>query len=183
MSIEEPPYSIERRAPYYEVRRYENTIVAETFVGGDLDEASRRGFKVLADYIFGKNESQTKIAMTAPVSLSGKGDKQVLQFSMPRSFSMQKLPRPLDQKVHLREIPSRRIAVYRYSGSWSQQLFDEKLQFFLSELNKDSVSIKGEPIFARFNSPFSLWFLRRNEIWIQIEDSKLPSNPSTIHGE
>ena len=183
MSIEEPPYSIERRAPYYEVRRYENTIVAETFVSGDLDEASRSGFKILAGYIFGKNESQTEIAMTAPVTLSGKGEKQVLQFSMPRSFSMQKLPRPNDQKVHLREIPSRRIAVYRYSGSWSQQLFDEKLQFFLSELNKDAVPLKGEPIFARFNSPFSLWFLRRNEIWIQLDDRSLPSNPSSIDGQ
>lgn len=120
--------------------------------------------------------------MTAPVSLSGKGDKQVLQFSMPRSFLCKSCHDPLI-KVHLREIPSRRIAVYRYSGSWSQQLFDEKLQFFLSELNKDSVSIKGEPIFARFNSPFSLWFLRRNEIWIPLEDSKLPSNPSTIHSK
>jgi hypothetical protein len=183
MPIEEPPYSIEKRAPYYEVRRYEDTIVAETFVRGDLEEASRSGFKILAGYIFGKNESQTKIAMTAPVSLSGKGDKQILQFSMPRSFSMQKLPRPIDQKVNLREIPSRRIAVYRYSGSWSQELFDKKLEFFLSELKKDSVPFKGEPIFARYNSPFSLWFLRRNEIWMQLEDSKLPSNPSAIHSK
>ena len=183
MPIEEPPYSIERRAPYYEVRRYENTIVAETIVSGDLDEASRSGFKILAGYIFGKNESQTKIEMTAPVNLSGKGDKQVLQFSMPRSFSMQKLPRPIDQKVLLREIPSRTIAVYRYSGSWSRELFDKKLQFFLSELKKDGVPVMGEPIFARYNSPFSLWFLRRNEIWIQLEEPKLPSNPSSIHSQ
>lgn len=60
MPIEEPPYSIEKRAPYYEVRRYENTIVAETLVSGDLDEASRSGFKVLADYILEKTSRRQK---------------------------------------------------------------------------------------------------------------------------
>jgi len=169
MSIEEPRYTVEKCLEHYEVRLYEKTLIAETQVSGDVDEASRNGFKILAAYIFGKNHSQTKIAMTAPVNLSGKGQRRILQFSMPRSFSLQKLPLPIDKEVELREIPPRRLAVYRYSGSWSEKLYNEKLKFFLSQLQKDSVSVKGEPIFARFNSPFSIWFLRRNEIWIEVD--------------
>ena len=169
MSIEEPRYTVEKCLEHYEVRLYEKTLIAETQVSGDVDEASRSGFKILAAYIFGKNHSQTKIAMTAPVSLRGKGERRVLQFSMPRSFSLQKLPLPIDKEVELREIPPRRLAVYRYSGSWSEKLYNEKLKFFLSQLQKDSVNVKGEPIFARFNSPFSIWFLRRNEIWIEVD--------------
>lgn len=169
MPIEEPRYTVEKYQKNYEIRIYEKTLIAETHVSGNIDEASKNGFKILAAYIFGKNDSQTKIAMTAPVSLSGKGKRRVLQFSMPNSFSLQKLPLPIDKEIEIREIPPRRLAVYRYSGSWSEKLYNEKLIFFLSELKKDLVAVKGEPIFARFNSPFSFWFLRRNEIWIELE--------------
>ena len=108
--------------------------------------------------------------MTAPVSLRGKGQKRVLQFSMPKSFSLQELPLPIDKEVEIRVVLPRRLAVYRYSGTWSEKLYNEKLKFFLSQLQKDSVRVRGEPIFARFNSPFSLWFLRRNEIWIEVDN-------------
>jgi hypothetical protein len=68
----------------------------------------------------------------------------------------------------LREIPAKSVAVYSYSGSWSEERFDQKLADFRAALNKDGLQTVGEPIFARFNSPFQIWFLRRNEIWLEL---------------
>ncbi|MFN8944760.1 MAG: SOUL family heme-binding protein [Pseudobdellovibrionaceae bacterium] len=181
MAIEEPKFTIETKNEVYEIRKYESTLVAETKVTADFDEAGNKAFRILANYIFGNNKSKTKIEMTAPVSqqsekiemtapvtMTKENTDYLVQFTMPASFTMETLPLPMDQRVIIREIPARRVAVYSYSGSWSQKRFNTKLEIFKSALNKDGLTILGDPIFARFNSPFQLWFLRRNEIWIEV---------------
>ncbi len=75
---------------------------------------------------------------------------------------------PDDARVSLREIPARKVAVLRYSGSWSRSRYEEKLKLLKEALQKDGLVTTGEPEFARFNSPFRLWFLRRNEIWLTL---------------
>ena len=181
MAIEEPKYKIETKTDVYEIRKYEPTLVAETIVDGDFEGAGNKSFRILADYIFGNNKSKSKIAMTAPVtqeassekiamtapvSMSKTGPGFLVQFTMPEKFTLETIPEPNDQRVKIRLLPARKIAVFSYSGSWSESRYQEKLTQFLEALKKDQVQIQGEPVFARFNSPFTLWFLRRNEIWM-----------------
>ncbi len=182
MAIEEPKYAVDSKNDRYEIRAYESTLVAETVVDAEFDEAGNQAFRILADYIFGNNTSQTKIEMTAPVAqvksekiemtapvnLTKSGSGFLVQFTMPAKFNMQNLPKPKDERVRIREIPGRKVAVFGYSGSWSESRYKSKLGEFVSALEKDGVKTVGEPVFARFNSPFRLWFLRRNEIWFEV---------------
>jgi hypothetical protein len=181
MAIEEPKFSVETKASDYEVRKYGVTLVAETKIEGDFESAGNKAFRILADYIFGNNTTQTKIemttpvaqqsekiAMTAPVTLAKDTAGYLVQFTMPEKYNMQTIPKPMDGRVVLRESPARKVAVYTYSGSWSEERYNEKLKSFLASLETNSVKTIGNPIFARFNSPFQLWFLRRNEIWIEV---------------
>lgn len=115
-----------------------------------------------------------KIAMTAPVSQIPQGKGYSVQFTMPSKYSMETIPQPNDARVVLKEIPAKRYAVYAYSGSWSQSKYEKKLAEFKEQLTNDNLTTIGKPLFARFNSPFQLWFLRRNEIWIE-----LPESPTT----
>lgn len=183
MAINEPEFSLVSQSEHYEIRKYSETIVAETLIEDKFDNAGNKAFKILADYIFGNNKTKLKIDMTAPVaqqSVSQKIDMTapvsqiktslgfLVQFTMPNNFTMQTLPVPNDPRVQLKIIPQRTVAVYRYSGSWSEDRYQQKLDFFKAELAKNNIKTIGEPVFARFNSPFQLWFLRRNEIWFEI---------------
>jgi effector-binding domain-containing protein len=105
--------------------------------------------------------------MTAPVSQIKSGTGFLIQFTMPQKFTMETLPVPNDARVHIHEIPERRIAVFRYSGTWSEERYLDKLKEFVSILKQDGVVTTGDPVFARYNPPFMPWFLRRNEIWLE----------------
>lgn len=184
MAIEEPKYTVETQSKVYEVRKYQSTLVAETWVDAKFDDAGNKAFRILADYIFGNNTTKTEISMTAPVAQSRsekiamtapvsqiKGEKGYLvQFTMPSQFPQDSLPKPNDSRVVIRELPERRVAVLKYSGSWSESRYQQKLADLKAALVADQLQAIGEPIFARFNSPFQLWFLRRNEIWIEIQE-------------
>lgn len=77
MATEEPKYEVLSSHGPIELRRYPAFVVAETTIEGDMDAASGKGFRAIADYIFGNNRAQTpatdaaseKIAMTAPVTM------------------------------------------------------------------------------------------------------------------
>ncbi len=187
MAIEEPKYTIVSKNEVYEVRKYESVIVAETTVNENFEDAGSIAFKILAGYIFGGNKSQTKIAMTAPVNQISqtnsdkiamtapvtqvKGESGfIVQFTMPKGSTLKTLPIPNDSRVKLIEISPRKVAVYTYSGSWSESRFKEKLSTFQDALKKNGESTQGGPILARYNSPFQIWFLRRNEIWINLSE-------------
>lgn len=182
MAIEEPKFTVETKNEIYEIRKYNSTLVAETKVVDKFENAGNKAFRILADYIFGNNKSQTKIEMTAPVSqrpekiemtapvtMTKENSEFLVQFTMPDKFTMETLPLPNDERVLIREIPPRRVAVYSYSGSWSEKRFNQKLEILKTALEKDGYTQLGSPTFARFNSPFQLWFLRRNEIWIEVQ--------------
>lgn len=179
MAIEEPAYTVVSKTQKYEVRKYGPIVVAETTVDADFENAGSQAFKILAAYIFGANQSKTKIAMTAPVNQekikmtapvtqSKELTGFLVQFTMPKTYNLATLPIPNDARVKLREVPAKNIAVFSYSGSWSESRYQEKWSEFETALKQDSVRTLSGPTLARFNSPFQLWFLRRNEIWIEI---------------
>jgi len=183
MATEEPKYTVRSRSENFETRDYPKILVAETLVEADFEDAGNRAFRILADYIFGNNKLKRKMDMTAPVSQRASSEKIAMtapvsqvkgqngflvQFTMPANYTIETLPEPIDPRVQIRELAARTVAVYEYSGSWSESRFKEKLAHFRSELKKAGITPIGEPVFARFNSPFTLWLLRRNEIWFEV---------------
>ena len=189
MATEEPGYSLIRSYPTFEVRQYAPYLVAETQVSGDFDEVGNAGFRVLADYIFGNNVAKTKLAMTAPVSQRPADGETlamtapvsqrpaaggaatgtfVISFVMPAGYRLDTLPVPRDARVQLREVPARRLAVRRYSGRWTRARYEEHERILLSSARAAGLSPIGEPIYARYNPPFTPWPMRRNEVMVEV---------------
>lgn len=185
MAIEEPAYEVLLETKHYEVRRYPPYIVAEVDVDGDFKRAGNSAFRVLAGYIFGDNEPQQKMEMTAPVessqgvrmnmtapvtSQAGNGDgPYTYAFVMERKYTMDTLPKPVNPDIRLVQRPERIMAVHRYSGVWSEERYQEHEKILLDALAEDRIDITGSPVFARYNAPFTPWFLRRNEIMVEID--------------
>ena len=169
MAIDEPGYTIVRTDDAFEVRRYEPYVVAETVVDAAAEEAGNEGFRILAGYIFGQNKGARKIEMTAPVAQSATSDGYVVQFAMPREWTLATLPEPTDARVKLRAIPARTLAVIRYSGTWSQANYEENLKKLQDALAKAGVKWHGTAVWARYDPPWKPWFLRRNEILLELD--------------
>ena len=185
MAIEEPGYELVRKSDGYELRRYAGYCVAETEVAGSQTDAGNAGFRILAKYIFGANQSQQSIAMTAPVlqaqsetiAMTAPVTQQpgaapgtyVVQFTMPSKYTLQTLPQPNDAQVRLRQLPDRLVAVRTYGGGWSLARYDTEFAALLEAMQRDGLVAIGAPQWARYNSPFSLPFMRRNEIWLEID--------------
>ncbi len=190
-AIDEPTYTVVQTTDVFEVRQYTPYLVAEVLVPGPVNEAGSQGFNLLGGYIFGKNKGErkldmtapviqvpapvtqqaappVKLEMTAPVTQTATLGGFLVQFVMPKGYTLATLPEPLDARVKLREVPGSRVAVIRFSGSWSQSTYEEQLQKLRSALAAAGIGTQGEPVSSRYNSPFSLPFLRRNEIWLNL---------------
>ena len=184
LAIEEPDYTVLRTLgnPAVEVRQYAPYTVAEVIVPGPGDSAGNRAFPILAGYIFGGNQGQRKLAMTAPVSQApvklamtapvtqtAAGDGFAVQFVMPKGVTPANAPVPNDARVQLREVPARTLAVIRYSGFWSQANQDEHLAKLTAALREAGLAWTGEAVLSRYDPPITPWFLRRNELWLQLQ--------------
>lgn len=186
MATEEAPYTVIKTDAIFELREYAPQVLAEILVDGDLEGAGNMAFRPLFRYISGDNKSRSKIAMTAPVSQEQKGEKismtapvsqqrsqgkWAVSFMMPASYTMETLPTPDDPNITLRQVPARRVAAVRYSGFWSQEkylLHKEKLEQWIKD---NRFTVTGETVWARYNAPFTPWFMRRNEILIPVAAS------------
>jgi hypothetical protein len=169
MAIEEPSYEVLLETKHYEVRRYQPYIVAEVDVDADFKRSGNSAFRVLAGYIFGDNASQEKMNMTAPVESEANEGPYTYSFVMERRYTMESLPKPTNPDVRLVERPGRIMAVHRYSGGWSEERYAEHEKILLDALATDGIGILGSPVFARYNAPFTPWFLRRNEVMVEID--------------
>jgi hypothetical protein len=191
MAIEEPKYILIEKYEAFEIRKYAPYLVAQTEVSGTFDERGGKAFRILIKYISGENQQQSnikmttpviqesskeegqKISMTAPViQEKGKEDSNsaIISFIMPESFTLDTLPSPLDKRITLREIPAKSVAVLQYSGGWTEERYKEHEAILIKALEDANIKTIGEPSFARYNSPFVLWFMRRNEIMIEVQD-------------
>jgi len=184
MAIEEASYNILKKDNNFEIRDYAPHILAETVVEGNFEEAGNKAFRRLFRYISGDNRSREKVAMTAPVSQKRKGeeikmtapvgqrrvqDKWAVSFMMPAAYTLETLPEPEDPIVTLRQAPARRMAAVHYSGFWSEKNYLRYKLELESWIKENGLTIADDPVWARYNPPFTPWFLRRNEILIPIE--------------
>lgn len=183
--VEEPVYKVLEKKNGYEVRAYEPYVVATVEVDGNQNQALNKGFTLLADYIFGNNTSKQKLAMTTPVKeaasekiamtapvLEQAGNNTVpheISFVMPVNSTLETLPKPNNPAVKLRQIPSRKVAVLKYTWITPESRVESKKKQLQELLKKDGVITLGTPEAAFYNPPFSPPFMRRNEILIPIE--------------
>ena len=196
MAIEEPKYEVLRVEGDIELRQYAPRLIAEVSVEGDMDEASSKGFRLIASYIFGNNQAvdqpgsekismtapvtveprSEKIAMTAPVTLETGAQELSMQaanvwrvsFVMPVQYSLANIPKPNDPAVKLSELPVKYVVVLTYSGLNTLT----KIQALTDQLREWTIAkgfkILGAPQLARYNPPWTLPFFRRNEIMLEI---------------
>ena len=188
MAIEEPKFSVLEKNPPFELRSYAPMILAEAQTEGDLDEASSQGFRLIAGYIFGQNQvsekiamtvpvaveeqapKSAKIAMTAPVNIESNAGKWTVSFVMPSEYTMETLPKPLNPRVQLRQIPAVKRAVIMFTGFNSENKVAEKTLELEEWMRSKNLQAVGVPRFARYNPPWSIPFMRRNEIMIDVRD-------------
>ncbi|MEO8316969.1 MAG: heme-binding protein [Bradyrhizobium sp.] len=181
-NVEQARYQIVDLNDNTEIREYPSAIVAETEVSGERNEAISQGFRTIADYIFGNNTSAQKVAMTAPVTQQRVGELAMaapvtqqgdgltwrVRFFMPAGLTIETLPRPNNPNVKLKELSGKRFAVIRFSGVASQ----ESLKLHTEELNRfvrgKHLNALSSPAYAFYNPPWTLPFLRRNEVMVEI---------------
>lgn len=196
MAIEEPKYEVLESDGAFEVRRYAPMLIAETLVDGDMDEASNKGFRLIADFIFGNNQlpgsdQKSKIAMTAPVTIEpqsskiamtapvtvqsesadpslGSAKRWRIQFVMPDSYTLADISKPRNKAVQLREIPSKYFAVHKYSWLNTESRVQQKTQETFLWAKQKSLRVFGTPQLARYDPPWTLPMFRRNEIMIEM---------------
>ena len=187
MAIEVPEYRVLEQDGSFELRAYSSYLIAETEVETGFMNAGNIAFGRLFRYISGANTAQTEIAMTAPVEQSSQGEKIAMTapveqakgegvyrvgFIVPRKYNRDTVPKPTDPRVSIREVPARMVAVWRYSGRWTEENFREHEQDLRRALQSRSLNaLPGDSaIIARYDAPFMPWFMRRNEVLIPLED-------------
>ena len=196
MAIEEPKYDVIQTDGSFEIRKYAPILIAETFVDGDMDEASSKGFRLIADFIFGNNQvtdsnASSKIAMTAPVTaepvskkiamtapvtaepLSSESTMQAVKkwrihFVMPSQFTLANIPKPKNDAVTLRDVPSKFFVVHSYSGFNSLARVQAKTDEALEWANRKALKVLGQPQLSRYDPPWTLPMFRRNEIMLEV---------------
>lgn len=189
--VEQPAFEKLARGDGYTIRRYPACVVAQVVIPAGTPEAMNRGFSPLAEYIFGNNTAQSKIAMTSPVvqeaapaervamtspvlqeSASTEDPAtggQVVQFVMPSKYTLETLPTPKNPQVVLTTRAAQTYAVVKFSWRGLDKHFRKKEAALRKALERDGIPITGSPVYARFDPPWSLPIFRRNEVMIPID--------------
>jgi hypothetical protein len=183
-SADEPRYQVLTEEGPIQIRHYPLLVVAQTEVNADYKNASGLAFQRLAGYIFGNNKKQQaismtapviqqqqaeRLAMTAPVLQQKSGAVWVITFVLPQEYSLSAAPIPLDSAVLIQEIPDKKVATLRYTGSLSEQGIEEKSAELTDWLSQQHYQAISPPRSAAYDPPWTLPFLRRNEVHIDIE--------------
>lgn len=187
MAYEQPVYEVIEQREGFEIRRYAPYLAAETEVTGTFQSTGNEAFRRLAGYLFGDNRSREKMSMTAPVTQepAAPGEKMemtapvtqvrgdasgsyVFAFVMPSKYTRETLPEPNDARVRIREVPARTVAARRFSGTWRGERFVENETALLAAVAAAGLETIGAPMYARYDAPFKPWFLRRNEVMIEV---------------
>lgn len=186
-NIETPKYELVTKAKGYEVRQYAPHIIAEVEVSGGYGESLNQGFRKVADYIFGNNAANGSISMTAPVlhekqaasekismtapvlhEKSGKTGTYKLAFVMPSKYTLDTLPKPNSAEITLTQIPQKKYAVRSYGGYATERKLERETRKLTDALNRDNITMTGEPVSAQFNPPWTPPFMRHNEVMVEV---------------
>ncbi len=166
VAAEEPASTVVLRDGSFEVREYPALTVAEVSVAGGQWGAANRGFRLLAGYIFGGNARQQKIEMTAPVTQQAQEGSWIVRFIMPAGSTQAALPNPDDARVRLIALPPSRYALVRFSGWALPYIVRSETERLRTWMRTRALAGSGPPLLAQYDPPWTIWFLRRNEVLI-----------------
>ena len=183
---EQPRYDVvDRLSESIEIRAYEPRLVAEaTVASDDFNEGRSEAFRLLFRYISGNNVAGTEIEMTAPVE-SAKAPEQIamttpveaastsdgrvyMRFFLPRAYSKETAPKPLDTRVRIVSVSEQTVASIRFSGFSNQETLSAKTEELMSALDVSSWNPASQPVAYFYDPPWTLPFLRRNEIVVEL---------------
>ena len=157
----------------YELRRYPRLVVAEVTQEGGTDADENALFPVLANFIFGGNDNSQQIAMTAPVLMDpverGERASTSMRFIMPEPFTLKTLPTPIDQRIEVREVPSRTVAARVFHWFASDSTREAELSALKKALERDGLKMLGEANYAAYQPPFSIPFMKKYEMQIEVK--------------
>ena len=177
-------YQVLEKDGKFDIRRYEDYWVVRTEIDGEYRESTGEGFRLLFSYISGKNKQQEEIAMTGPVMQQEKGEKiamtgpviqqkkgkrWTMEFVLPSKYNKLQPPEPLDPKVSIVKVPGYRAAAISYSGNLGEEKYNTKTRELLDIVNLKGLQPIGEPFSAGYDPPWTIPFLKRNEVIIIIE--------------
>lgn len=163
MAYEEASYSIVYQNTVYEIRNYSERLAVQ------VNDINQNGaFRKLFNYISGSNTDSIKISMTIPATQSSENGSKVMQFFLPSKFTKKDAPSPLDKELKLKIIEQGYYAVINYSGRLTDVNFNKHRKILKDNLLKDNIEIIRSAIRATYNAPFTLPFLRRNEVMFRV---------------
>ncbi len=186
MAIESPRYRTVRKDKKFEIREYEEYIVAEVEIDGDFSSALQEGFRVLADYIFGGNTSRTRIKMTVPVTEQAVSSEKIamttpvitspveegrtyrIAFTMPSKYTLENLPEPANERISFRKVSRHEVAALQFSGGLNSKLAARKARELETWLTENAYSKKSGFVFAQYNPPWIPGIFRRNEVLTEV---------------
>ena len=189
LAYEQPRYKVIEKNDQFEIREYAPMVIAEVRTRAEFDDVGDETFRILFDYISGGNDKQEKISMTIPVNQQPVSENEAaindsdgslksslddglpeyrFSFVIPEKYLPHTLPLPDDDRITIRQVPATRMAAWRYSGTWSEKNYRKNEALLMEAIRARGLKTAGTPVYARYNSPFSLWFLRRNEVLIEL---------------
>jgi len=168
-SIEKQKYRLVKKEKEFEIRFYPPAILATTRSAvKSYRELGSSGFRKIAGYIFGNNESSAKIAMTAPVHMDINDKGSSMSFVMPSQYTLDKLPRPVDSRVELHESAAVYMAAIEFGGYANDEKIKQYADRLVQALKRNGIKATGNPTFLGYNAPYEL-IGRKNEVVIAIE--------------
>ena len=175
-NVEIAPYNVLQAEEKFELRTYPSLVLVSTAMMDGMDNTGD-AFGKLFNYISGKNETQTKIAMTAPVFMDQTEEaketkSETMSFVMPASFDVKTTPPPSDPAVKVEELTDYTVATIRFSGRLTQDNINKHRKKLENWIDAQGLEITGPAKAAGYNPPFTLPQLRRNEVLIPVKLKK-----------
>lgn len=183
-NYEEPTYQTLEQENKFEVRQYSDVLVAQSTSAGNYKESSGQNFERLAGYIFGKNKANEKMDMTTPVLQEQQSEKMkmttpvfqqqantnwTMTFVLPSKYTLETVPRPLDENVIVKVLPKVKVATLQFNGRMNENNIFNHTQMLEDWLKQKGFNASANPYSAAYDPPWTLPLLRRNEIHIPIE--------------
>jgi hypothetical protein len=167
--VQQVKYEVVRTLGKIEIRHYKPIVIAR------VAEGNGEAFNILFRFITGNNRKKASVEMTAPV-ISEKidmtapvlSDSESMAFVMPENFRLETTPEPVDTRIEIQQIPERDVAVLRFSGRWTESSFRKKSKELLEAVRKAEIKTEGGVFSLLYNSPFTPWFMRRNEVAVEV---------------
>jgi len=168
-NIETYPYTVNKKYETFEIRSYEASLFTSVqLTDNTYKDASKKGFSILAGYIFGGNERNEKIAMTSPVAMSLE-DSITMMFLVPKKFKKESLPQPNQSEIKFQEVPAKTVCAITFGGWANDQKIEKYKQELIAALDAEGIRHTNRFYFLGYNPPFE-FFNRKNEIIVELEN-------------